>query len=296
MVKFKSKQFLFFVVVAFLYFCFVFISVHVFREGRSKMVNSIFSGGFRGFCQKNNDFFRFLCYRHSLRSICSIRVNSARHSSRTPKKHFVSPTLDVGGETYVGDSWTNVTPKIISKIGVNLHNRKYHPINLIRLRIQDYFYKNFLNRLGNPIFSVFDNISPVVTTYQNFDSLLTPEDHPSRSKSDTYYINRGRLLRGHTSAHQEELVKMGFDAFLLVGDVYRRDDIDHSHYPVFHQMEGVRLFSERQVGDLLKLLIMASFLISKFFYQIKFFLVLGQNLDLNFLNHIRLNSDFLFFK
>ena len=43
---------------------------------------------------------------------------------------------------------------------------------------------------------------------------------------------------------------MGLDNFLVAGDVYRRDEIDSSHYPVFHQIEGVRLVSE---GDLTKL-------------------------------------------
>lgn len=56
------------------------------------------------------------------------------------------------------------------------------------------------------------------------------------------------MLRAHTSAHQRELVSSGLDAFLLAGDVYRRDEIDASHYPVFHQMEGVRLFCNHEVG------------------------------------------------
>lgn len=56
------------------------------------------------------------------------------------------------------------------------------------------------------------------------------------------------MLRAHTSAHQRELVRSGLDAFLVAGDVYRRDEIDASHYPVFHQMEGVRLFSTHQAG------------------------------------------------
>ncbi len=47
------------------------------------------------------------------------------------------------------------------------------------------------------------------------------------------------MLRAHTSAHQSNLMKMGLDHFLVVGDVYRRDEIDKSHYPVFHQMEGI---------------------------------------------------------
>ena len=40
---------------------------------------------------------------------------------------------------------------------------------------------------------------------------------------------------------------MGLDNFIVFGDVYRRDEIDSSHYPVFHQAEGVRLFPRHKV-------------------------------------------------
>jgi phenylalanyl-tRNA synthetase alpha chain len=74
-----------------------------------------------------------------------------------------------------------------------------------------------------------------------------PKDHPSRKKSDCYYINKELLLRAHTSAHQSELIKQGMNNFLVVGDVYRRDEIDRSHNPIFHQMEGVRLCGLHEV-------------------------------------------------
>lgn len=48
-------------------------------------------------------------------------------------------------------------------------------------------------------------------------------------------------MRCHTSAHQSQMLKLGKTKFLVTGDVYRRDTIDATHYPVFHQMEGVRL-------------------------------------------------------
>ena len=57
-----------------------------------------------------------------------------------------------------------------------------------------------------------------------------------------------RLLRTHTSAHQSTLMKSGKEAFLCTGDVYRRDEIDATHFPAFHQMEGVKLFDESLVG------------------------------------------------
>lgn len=79
--------------------------------------------------------------------------------------------------------------------------------------------------------------------FQNFDDVLVPADHVSRSYNDTYYVDTQTVLRCHTSAHQAELLRRGHTHFLVTGDVYRRDSIDSTHYPVFHQMEGVRVFS-----------------------------------------------------
>jgi len=91
-------------------------------------------------------------------------------------------------------------------------------------------------------YQIEDGINPIVSTVQNFDDLLVPEDHVSRKKSETYYLNEGEILRAHTSAHQKQIIESGCDAFLVIGDVYRRDTIDCSHYPIFHQMEMVRIF------------------------------------------------------
>lgn len=151
------------------------------------------------------------------------------------------------GKDYPVDSWTNITPSIIGKLGTNLHTKKHHPLGLIKLQIQNYFYKNYLKRSGNPIFSVYDSISPVVTLEQNYDNLLVPKDHPSRKPSDCYYINSNYLLRAHTTAHQRDLISSGLDSFLIAGDVYRRDTIDSTHYPAFHQIDGVRLFSKHEL-------------------------------------------------
>ena len=71
----------------------------------------------------------------------------------------------------------------------------------------------------------------------------------SRNKSDTYYVSEDRVLRTHTSAHQTELMREGKKAFLCTGDVYRRDEIDSSHYPVFHQMEGVKIFEPSELPN-----------------------------------------------
>ncbi|XP_043082915.1 phenylalanine--tRNA ligase, mitochondrial isoform X2 [Puntigrus tetrazona] len=164
-----------------------------------------------------------------------------------PRPSITENSVEVFSRVYRRDDMTNVTAKILSKLGSQLHNRPHHPLWLIKERIKDHFYRSYIGRTGNPLFSVHDNLSPVVTVEQNLDSLLIPPDHPSRRKGDNYYLNRSHMLRAHTSAHQKELVRSGLDRFLLAGDVYRRDEIDSSHYPVFHQMEGVRLFSNHEL-------------------------------------------------
>lgn len=70
---------------------------------------------------------------------------------------------------------------------------------------------------------------------------------------------------------------MGFDNFLVIGDVYRRDSIDASHYPVFHQLEGVRLCTLKEVTNTLPITvwprvneILACYLLSKCQFCITF--------------------------
>ena len=163
-----------------------------------------------------------------------------------------SGTIELLGHKYPTDDWTNVTPKVISKLGINLHVSKNHPLSHVRQRIVNYFYKAYCNRTGNPLFSIYDNLNPVVTTTQNFDSLLVPPNHPSRKKSDCYFVNHDTLLRAHTTAHQAELIAMGLNNFLVIGDVYRRDEIDSTHYPIFHQIDGVRLCTVDEVFQSVK--------------------------------------------
>lgn len=50
-------------------------------------------------------------------------------------------------------------------------------------------------------------------------------------------------MRAHTSAHQCQFLRRGENAFLCSGDVYRRDEIDSSHYPVFHQVRVLGIIS-----------------------------------------------------
>jgi len=142
------------------------------------------------------------------------------------------------GQQYPTDSITNISPTIISKLPLRLHTQPFHPLNTLRTLIESHF----------PDYAHLSSFSPLVTPYKNFDELSFPADHPGRSVTDSYYINKDLMLRTHTSAHEVDVFRSGKTKWLLTADVYRRDEIDGSHYPVFHQMEGARIFSSDASG------------------------------------------------
>lgn len=102
-------------------------------------------------------------------------------------------------------------------------------------RIENYCneYAKANNQNG---FMIYDDLNPIVSTKNCFDDLRVEPSHVSRRPSDTYYITQDTVLRTHTSAHQSTFISKRIEAFLCTGDVYRRDEIDASHYPVFHQV------------------------------------------------------------
>jgi len=117
-----------------------------------------------------------------------------------------------------------------------LHQTSGNPIYIVRKLVQSHFEA----RYGEE-FKFFSDMPEVVSTQANFDDLLIPPEHESRSLSDTYYIDKERVLRTHTTSHQPEYLRAGYGSFLAIGDCYRRDEIDRTHHPCFHQVDGVRV-------------------------------------------------------
>jgi phenylalanyl-tRNA synthetase alpha chain len=146
-------------------------------------------------------------------------------------------SIKLHGQVYKIDKHHNVTPSIIAKMDMKLHLNKSHPIGILNEKI-----KSIL-----PEFAYLSPLNPVVSTWDNFDALLIEKDHPSRLPSDTYHINENQVLRTHTSAHQSEVLKGGSRSYLVTADVYRRDEVDPTHYPVFHQMEGIYTWTASQL-------------------------------------------------
>jgi phenylalanyl-tRNA synthetase alpha chain len=142
----------------------------------------------------------------------------------------------VSQDGFIFDSTTNLSSSILDLIDRGLHKQPNHPLNITRRLIEEVFQ--------SPEFIHYDFPDPVVSVKDNFDDLGFPQDHPGRSRTDTYYVDAKNVLRTHTSAHQnyafKDIQQNGDYGFTICADVYRRDSIDRSHFPVFHQMEGAR--------------------------------------------------------
>ncbi|KWZ77366.1 phenylalanine--tRNA ligase subunit alpha [Anaerococcus tetradius] len=103
-----------------------------------------------------------------------------------------------------------------------------------------------INQTMEELESIFQNMGfdvvegPEVDTVKYvFDDLNSPEDHPARSTSDTFYINDEVLLRPHTSSMQIRVMNEGKLPIKMVsaGRVFRNDEVDATHSPMFHQLE-----------------------------------------------------------
>jgi phenylalanyl-tRNA synthetase alpha chain len=88
--------------------------------------------------------------------------------------------------------------------------------------------------------------------YYNFTALNTPEDHPAKATSDTFWIDPDVCLRTQTSPVQVRVMEQQPPPVYILcpGRVYRRDDIDATHLPYFMQVEGLAVDEGLTLGDL----------------------------------------------
>ena len=107
--------------------------------------------------------------------------------------------------------------------------------------------------------AVFQNLGYILaagplieTDWYNFSALNIPLDHPSRDNDDTFYLDSENLLRTHTSPVQiRSLEKLKPPmAVISPGPVFRRDHPDASHFPFFHQVEGLLIDKKVSMGHL----------------------------------------------
>ena len=94
----------------------------------------------------------------------------------------------------------------------------------------------------------------VETAYYNFEALNIPKDHPARDEQDTFYVNGEGdfLLRTQTSPMQIRTMETHELPIKIIapGRVYRSDEVDATHSPIFHQLEGMVIDKNITMGDL----------------------------------------------
>ena len=88
--------------------------------------------------------------------------------------------------------------------------------------------------------------------YYNFEALNIPANHPAKDEQDTFYINGDILLRTQTSPVQVRTMEKGDLPIRVIcpGTVYRADEVDATHSPIFHQLEGLVVDKGITMGDL----------------------------------------------
>ena len=119
-----------------------------------------------------------------------------------------------------------------------------HPLNQTMEELE-----NLFRYMG---FSVVDG-PEIETVANNFDRLNSPKDHPSRDLTDTFYIDKETLLRTHTSPVQVRVMMEQEPPIRMVsaGRTFRFDDVDDTHSPMFHQIEGLVVDKKVSMANLI---------------------------------------------
>ncbi len=117
-----------------------------------------------------------------------------------------------------------------------------HPITIVYDRIVEIFLGMGFELAEGP---------EIELDYYNFEALNMPRHHPARDMQDTFYIDDERLLRTHTSPVQIRVMESQPPPVKVIapGKVYR-PDYDVSHSPMFHQVEGLMVGDDINMGDL----------------------------------------------
>ena len=107
-----------------------------------------------------------------------------------------------------------------------------HPSNLVLKEVEDIFIGMGYEVVSGP---------EVEFDHYNFEALNIPANHPAKDEQDTFYITKDILLRTQTSSVQIRQMEKGSLPIRMIapGRVFRSDDVDATHSPTFHQIEGL---------------------------------------------------------
>ena len=204
------------------------------------------------------------------------------------------PTLSNEDKKTYGKKLTELSKKIESKIA---SSKEQFILDTFQKKEKDEFtditidwnrnegsYKHILSSVMDEVVNIFSSIGYEVaygpeaeTSWHNFDALNTPDWHPARYESDTIYLNSDleTLLRTQTSTVQIRHMEQNDPPVYIVapGRVFRSDQLDATHSPVFHQLEGLAIDKNLSFTDLKGTL---EYFTKEFF---------GENIETKFIPH-----------
>lgn len=135
-------------------------------------------------------------------------------------------------------------PRVDLTTPMNEECGSLHPVTIVQQKLIDIF-----RSMG---FSVEDG-NEIETEYNNFEAVNIPKHHPARDMQDTFYLDNGQVLKTHTSASQNRIMKK-YGAPLKVifpGRCFRNEELDASHENTFFQMEGMMIDENVSISNLI---------------------------------------------
>lgn len=166
------------------------------------------------------------------------KINAAKEKLEAALSAAVTRLEAVELERQLEDGRVDVTLP-----GRRLYRGASHPLRIVEEEIV-----SSLSSLG---FTVAEG-PHVESDWYNFEALNMPPDHPARDMQDTFFCSERVVLRTHTSNVQiRTMVKRPPPVRILsLGMVFRHDEVDPSHSPVFHQVEGLWIDEQASMADL----------------------------------------------
>lgn len=138
----------------------------------------------------------------------------------------------------------NNTKEVDLTVPSKQHRGSLHPITIVQNKVIDIFLS-----MG---FTVEDG-NEIETEYNNFEAVNVPKNHPARDMQDTFYLDNGQVLKTHTSAAQNRIMrKYGAPLkAIFPGRCFRNEELDASHENTFFQIEGMMIDKDVSVANLI---------------------------------------------
>ncbi len=138
----------------------------------------------------------------------------------------------------------NNAERIDITLPVDCNVGSLHPRTIVQKEIEDVFVSmGFIVEEGKE----------VETEYNNFDAVNVPNNHPARDMQDTFWLNNGQVLKTHTSAAQNRILRKYKTPIRAIfpGRCFRNEELDAGHENTFFQLEGIIVDENVSVANLI---------------------------------------------